>query len=82
MRQRLRRARGSAVVLGLALLLALAAYVWVRSFDPRPWVALVIACCPLVVLGLPAGLMLGATLRRGDPYDVLHEYPGSVGPRE
>jgi hypothetical protein len=27
------------------------------------------------VLGLPAGLMLGATLRHGDPYDVSHRYP-------
>lgn len=34
-------------------------------------VALVIAVVPLVLLGLPAGLMLAETLRYGDPYDLL-----------
>jgi hypothetical protein len=66
------------VVLAVAALLALAVYVWVRSFDPRPWVALVLAAGPLLVLGAPSALMLYATLRHGDPYDVSHRYgPGS-----
>ncbi len=86
MRSRLRRARASLIVLGLALLGAVGVYVWVRSFDPRPWVAYVLAAVSLVCPGLPAALMAGATLRRGDPYDVSHRYPsegsGSVTPRE
>lgn len=46
----------------------------------------VLALIPLVVPGLPVALMLGATLRHGDPYDVSHRYPPgaylgrSVGP--
>lgn len=81
-RRRLRRARASAVVLLVAVFLSVAAYAWVVTFDPRPWAGLVIAAAPLVVLGLPAFLMLYATIRRGDPYDVSHKHPGSVGPRE
>lgn len=67
-RRRLRRARPSAIALGVALLLSLAAYVWVRSFDPRPYVAWVLASGPLAMPGAPAALMLYATLRYGDPY--------------
>jgi len=87
-RGRLRRARASALVLALALVLAGAAYLALRALDPRPWVALVGACGPLLIPGLPAALMLAATLRHGDPYDVSHRYPPgshlgrSVGPRE
>jgi hypothetical protein len=51
--------------------LSVVTYVWVALADPRPWVALVIAAGPLVVLGLPAWLMLYAILRRGDPYRRL-----------
>jgi hypothetical protein len=36
-----------------------------------------LALAPLIVLGLPAALMLGSTIRRGDPYDVLHLYRSS-----
>lgn len=70
--------RGQAVVLGLALVLA------VLAGQAHP----VLAAIPLVVLGLPAGLMLAATVRHGDPYDVRHRYPPgahlgrSVGPPE
>lgn len=35
---------------------------------------LVLACCPLLVLSLPAGLLAWATLRHGDPYNVEHRY--------
>jgi hypothetical protein len=68
-RHRLRRARASVILLLAAVLLSVVAYAWVVPFDPRPWAGLVIAAGPLVVLGLPAWLMLWATIRRGDPYD-------------
>lgn len=88
MRGNLRRARASAVVLLVAVFLSVAAYAWVVTFDPRPWVALLLCAVPLVVPGLPAVLMLVATIRHGDPYDVSHRYPPgahlgrSVGPPE
>lgn len=71
---RLRRARGMVAVLLLAVLLSVAGYVWIVLADPRPWVAVVVSAVPLVVLGLPAWLMLWATIRRGDAYDVSHRY--------
>ena len=84
--ERLRRAAGPAAVLVLAVILALLAWALLRLVDPRPWVALLAACGPLLIPGAPAALMLGSTLRHGDPYDVRHRYPsegpGSVGPRE
>ncbi len=86
MTSRLRRARAAVAVLLAAVFLSVAAYAWIVTFDPRPWAALVLAAAPLVVLGLPAALMLCATIRHGDPYDVSHRYPsegsGSVTPRE
>jgi hypothetical protein len=57
--------RGPAVVLGLALLGAVA----LGLVHP------ILALVPLVVPGLPAALMLGATIRHGDPYDVRYRYP-------
>jgi hypothetical protein len=35
---------------------------------------LVLACCPLLCLSLPAGLLGWAALRHGDPYNVEHRY--------
>jgi cation transport ATPase len=78
-RRRLRRARGAAVALLIAAFLSVAVYAWIAAFDPRPWVAFVLAACPLVVLGMPAALMLYATIRRGDPYGYEVR---SVTPRE
>jgi hypothetical protein len=78
---RLRRARATAAVLLSAVALSVAAYAWIAASDPRPWVALVFAAGPLVVLGLPAWLLLWATIRRGDPYDLL-DSPESVGPHD
>jgi hypothetical protein len=84
--ERLRRAAVPALVLVLAVVLALLAWALLAVLDPRPWVALLGACGPLIVPGGPAALMLWAALRHCDPYDVSHRYPsegrGSVGPRE
>jgi len=41
----------------------------------------VLAAAPLLVVGLPAALMLGATIRHGDPYDVSHKYPARELPQ-
>jgi thiamine transporter ThiT len=35
---------------------------------------LLLACCPLVVLSLPAGLLAWGAWRHGDPYNVEHRY--------
>jgi hypothetical protein len=72
-----RQATALAVAIVLAVLLGAGALV-----EGLWWPAvLVIAAVPLVLLGLPAGLMLAATLRYGDPYDLL-DRPGSVTPPE
>lgn len=76
MRARLRRARGFLIALAVACLLALAVHAWIGSFDPRPWVADLLAFGAFLPLGAPALLLTYATLRRGDPYDVSHRYPG------
>lgn len=74
----MRRAVGPAAVLGLAAGLA---YLLGHAHP-------LLAAIPLVVLGLPAGLLLQAIVRHGDPYDVRHRYPPgaylgrSVGPPE
>jgi hypothetical protein len=57
--------RAQAVVVAVAL--GLAALAW--QLHP------ILALGPLVCPGLPAALMLAATLRHGDPYDVSHRYP-------
>ncbi len=44
------------------------------------WVHPVAALAPLVLLGLPAGLLLWAGRGGRDAYDVRHRYSGSVGP--
>lgn len=75
-----------AVALGLVLAVLLGYGAVVEGLPALA--VLVIAAVPLVGLALPAGLMLGATLRHGDPYDVRHRYPPgaylgrSVGPHE
>jgi hypothetical protein len=58
--------RGQVAVLVLAVAGAVALGVYVHP---------VLALVPLVVPGLPAALMLGATIRHGDPYDVRYRYP-------
>jgi hypothetical protein len=67
--------RGPAVVLGLALLGAVALGLLVHP---------VLALAPLVIPGLPAGLMAWETWRYGDPYDLtLPPRRGrNVGPHE
>lgn len=35
---------------------------------------LLLACCPLLLLSLPAGLLAWAAWRHGDPYRVEHRY--------
>lgn len=68
----MRRHRGTLSVLALAGLLA-----WLL-WGVHP----LLAAAPLVALGLPAALMLQATIRHGDPYDVLYKYRRSVTPPE
>jgi len=60
--------RGQAGALALAVVLA----VLVVAVTSTP----VLGLGPLVVIGLPAGLMAWATARHGDPYDVTHHYRG------
>jgi hypothetical protein len=63
--------RGPATVFALAVVAA--GFAW--QLDP------LLALVPLVVPGLPAALLLQATIRHGDPYDVRYRYPaGSVAP--
>ncbi len=45
-----------------------------------PWVHPVAALAPLVVLGLPAGLLLWAGRGGRDAYDVRYRYPGVSDP--
>ena len=68
MRQRFRRARACLVTFVVACLIGLAVNAWVASFDPRPWVAHLLGFVGFVPLGVPAALLVYATLRHGDPY--------------
>jgi hypothetical protein len=73
--------RRQATVLAAAVVLAVLLG-WGAHAGGLGWpAALVVAAIPLVLLGLPAGLMLAETIRYGDPYDLLRS-PRSVGPRE
>jgi hypothetical protein len=64
--------RGPAVVLALAVVLA------VLAWQAHP----ILALAPLVILGLPAGLMAWETWRYGDAYDLTRPRRGSVGPHQ
>jgi hypothetical protein len=58
------------VVFGLGLVgaVGLAFYAEARGVG---WLGvLVLACCPLMVLSLPAGLLMWATIRHGGPYNI------------
>lgn len=69
-------------VAGLSAVLGFAAGLAFLLWHVHPVLALI----PLVVPGLPAGLMFAATIRHGSPYDVGYLYPsggvGSVGPHD
>jgi hypothetical protein len=61
-------------VRGQVAVLVLTGGLAVAAWQAHP----VLALAPLVALGLPAALMLGATIRHGSPYDVSHRYPPGV----
>lgn len=66
------RRQATAFALGLALAVLLAFEADAEGL--AWWAVLVIAVVPLVLLSLPAGLLLWATWRHGDPYNVEHRY--------
>lgn len=58
----------AAVRLLLCTAAVLGTFLWVRSFDPRPWAAAVIAAGPAVLLS-PVLLLSVSCLRRGTRRD-------------
>jgi hypothetical protein len=66
------RVVGGIAVLGLVLAVALA--LWADSRGAPWWADLLVACAPLLLLTVPAGLLGWSTRRHGDPHDVTYRY--------
>lgn len=64
----------TAAVFGLGLTGAIALAFVAEARGVGPLGILVLACCPLMCLSLPAGLLAWAAWRHGDPYNVEHRY--------
>jgi hypothetical protein len=66
------RVAAGIAVLGLVLAVALA--LWADSRGAPWWADLLVACAPLLLLTVPAGLLAWTTRRYGDPHDVTCRY--------
>lgn len=61
-------------VAAFGMLIAVVLVVYADARGAPWWACLFIACGPLLLLTVPAGLLLWATIRHGDPHDVTYRY--------